>query len=186
MSLLSPERHKQLSKFMSLVLRHEPEKIGIVLGSEGFVPLDVFVVAMNAKGAYRWVTEEHIREIVETSDKQRFEIVSGQIRARYGHSVEEAITYPEIEPPLVLYHGTTPQAATLILQSGLQSMQRQYVHLSSTVDQAVVVGRRRTPQPVILTVRARDAWQAGVKFFNFESRLYLSTTIPPEYITAPD
>lgn len=186
MSLLSPERHKQLSKFMSLVLRHEPEKIRIILGNEGFVPLDVFVTAVNAKGAYRWVTEAHLREVVEMSDKQRFEIVDNQIRARYGHSVEEAITYPESEPPQTLYHGTTLQAAALIMESGLQSMERQYVHLSSTVDLAVVVGRRRTPHPVILTVRARDAWQAGVKFFNPEPRLYLSTPIPPEYITKPE
>ena len=186
MSLLSPERHKQLSKFMSLVLRHEPEKIGVVLGDEGFVPLDAFITALTARGAYQWVTEAHIREVVEMSDKQRFEIANGQIRARYGHSVEETVTYPEIEPPAVLYHGTTPQAAALIRQSGLQSMQRQYVHLSSTTDQAVVVARRRTSRPVILTVRARDAWQAGVKFFNPEPRLYLATAIPPEYITAPD
>ncbi len=184
MPLLSLERQKQLSKFLSLVLRHEPEKIGLVLGDEGFVPLAEFVTAVNRQKAYGWVTEAPIREVVAASDKQRFEIVDGRIRARYGHSVEEAVTYPEVEPPEILYHGTTPQAAALILQEGLKPMQRQYVHLSSTPDMADVVARRRTNRPVILIVRAREAWQAGVKFHNPEPRLYLATPIIASFVDA--
>lgn len=182
MSLLSSEQQRQLSKFMSLVLRHEPQKIGLTLGEEGFVPLDAFVAAMNKQRNWHWIRAEHIYEVVTASDKQRYEIMDGQIRARYGHSIAEAVTYPEADPPAILYHGTTAQAAQAILETGLQSMQRQYVHLSSTVDQAIIVGRRRTPQPTILTIRAQDAQGAGVKFYNPEPRLYLSTTIPPEFI----
>ncbi len=182
MPLLSLDRQKQLSKFLSLVLRHEPEKIGIVLGNEGFVPLAEFVAAVNRQKAYGWVTEAHLREVVTASDKQRFEIVDNRIRARYGHSVEEAVTYPEVEPPEILYHGTTPQAAALIWREGLKPMQRQYVHLSSTPDMADVVARRRTNHPVLLVVRAREAWQAGVKFYSPEPRLYLATPVAPSFI----
>lgn len=182
MTLLSPERQKQLSKFLSLVLRHEPEKIGVVLGDEGFVPLDTFVAALRSKNAYQWVTDAHIRHVVSASDKQRFEIVDGRIRARYGHSVEEAITYPQTDPPEILYHGTTPHAAALIRQQGLKPMERQYVHLSSTKEMAEIVARRRTGQPVILIVRAHEAQQAGVMFYNPEPRLYLSTPLPPHFI----
>ena len=169
---------------MSLVLRHEPEKIGLALGDEGFVPLGAFVAALNTQRAYGWVTEAHVHEVVTASDKQRFEIVDGRIRARYGHSVEEAVTYPAVEPPEILYHGTTPQAAALILQQGLKPMQRQYVHLSSTPDMAEIVARRRTNRPVLLIVRAREAWQAGVTFHNPEPRLYLGTPIAPSFIDA--
>lgn len=184
MPLLSPERQKQLSKFLSLVLRHEPGKIGVVLGNEGFVPLAEFVAAVNRQRAYSRVTGAHVCEVVAASDKQRFEIVNGRIRARYRHSVEEAVTYPEVEPPEILYHGTTPQAAALILQEGLKPMQRQYVHLSSTPYMADVVARRHTDRPVLLVVRARESWQAGVKFHNPEPRLYLATPIAASFIDA--
>lgn len=179
---MSPERVKRLSKLLSLILRHEPGKFGLVLDDEGWVGLSGLLTAVRMRRDWRQATEAEIREVVETSDKQRFEICGERIRARYGHSVPQAVTYPEVEPPELLYHGTAPEAVPAIREQGLRSMQRQYVHLSLDTEQARVVGRRHSPRPVVLTVRAWEAWRAGVKFYRPETRLYLSPAVPPAFI----
>jgi putative RNA 2'-phosphotransferase len=179
---MSPEHRKWLSKALSLILRHEPGKFGLTLDDQGWVDLAELLAAVHRRRDWREVTEAEIREVVETSDKQRFEIGGERIRARYGHSVPQAVTYPEVEPPELLYHGTSPKALPAIRAEGLCSMQRQYVHLSTDTEQARAVGRRHCSRPVILTIRAYDAWQAGVKFFQPEARLYLSPAVPPAFI----
>jgi putative RNA 2'-phosphotransferase len=182
--ILSEDRRKRLSKFLSLILRHEPERFGLRLDADGSVPLAELLAVVRRERGWEQVTEEQIRAVVSTSDKQRFEITGANIRARYGHSVPQRITYPEVEPPEILYHGTSPQSLPAIRAEGLNSMQRQYVHLSTSPGQAWEVGRRHSPEPVVLVVRARDAWQAGVRFFQPEERLYLSPAIPAEFIEA--
>ena len=183
--MLAPHERVRLSKLLSLMLRHEPEKFGLHLDDAGFVELTPLLTVLRQRKEWRHYTEEHVHEVVTTSDKQRFEISGGKIRARYGHSVAQKITHPEVEPPEILYHGTAPGVLPSIRARGLQPMRRQYVHLSTEVNQAVLVGKRHSPKPVVLTVRARDAWGAGVKFYQPEARIYLSTAIPPEFITIP-
>jgi putative RNA 2'-phosphotransferase len=178
----SESHHRRLSKFLSLILRHEPEKFGLRLDAEGSVPLSELLAVVQRERGWERVTEEQIREVVATSDKQRFEITGDNIRARYGHSVPQPIAYAEVEPPEILYHGTSPQSLPAIRAMGLRSMRRQYVHLSTQVEQARAVGRRHSHAPVVLTVRAHAAWQAGVKFSRPEERLYLSPAIPAEFI----
>lgn len=180
--MLSHQQQVQLSKLMSFILRHQPEKFGLKLDDNGFVPLSDLLAAVRRERGWEEATEEHVREVVATSDKQRFEIVGEKIRARYGHSVPQRVTYSEVEPPEVLYHGTPRRSLPNIRAKGLQPMKRQYVHLSTDVEPARIVGRRRDAKPVVLVVRARAAWQSGVKFFHPEERLYLSTAIPPEFI----
>jgi putative RNA 2'-phosphotransferase len=179
--MTSSER-RQLSKFLSLMLRHQAVKFGLRLDEEGFTPLADLVAAARRERGWQHVTEEAVREVVATSDKQRFELRGEQIRARYGHSVPGQVSYPEAEPPELLYHGTSPAALPSIRARGLQSMRRQYVHLSTAVEQARTVGRRHAADPVILTVRARAAWEAGITFHQPEARLWLASSIPPEYI----
>jgi len=179
---MSTDDRRRLSKLLSLILRHEPERFGLTLDEQGWVALEALLAAVRSRPEWRGTTEEQIREVVATSDKQRFEISDDQIRARYGHSVEQQISYPEIEPPEVLYHGTSPQSLRAIRAEGLRSMRRQYVHLSTDVEQARAVGRRHSPEPVILTVRARAAWQAGVRFYQPEARMYLAGSVPAAFI----
>ncbi len=180
--MLSQQRQVQLSKLLSFMLRHQPETFGLKLDENGFVPLADVLTAVRREREWSATTEEHIREVVATSDKQRFEMVGENIRARYGHSVPQQVAYPEVEPPEVLYHGTARRFLPNIRKNGLQPMKRQYVHLSTEVEQAQTVGKRRDATPVMLKVRARAAWQAGVRFFHPEERLYLSTAIPAEFV----
>src|SRR5713226_6194681 len=124
----SEPQSKRLSKFLSLILRHEPERFGLQLDGDGSVPLADLLAVVRREREWERVSEEQIREVVSTSDKQRFEITGSNIRARYGHSMPQRITYPEAEPPEILYHGTSPQSLPAIRTEGLKSMQRQYVH----------------------------------------------------------
>ena len=119
-------------------------------------------------------------------DKPRFELRGDRIRARYGHSLPVKVPHPRERPPAILYHGTTPEAAARILVDGLRSMRRQYVHLSVDPNTAREVGRRRTPRPVVLTVRADDAHDAGVTFYRAEAAIWLADQIPPEFLQEDD
>jgi putative RNA 2'-phosphotransferase len=180
--MLSAERMRRLSKLLSLVLRHQPERCRLELDAQGFVPVGKLLAALRRERGWGDLTEEQLQEVVAASDKQRFEISGDRIRARYGHSVPERLTYPDVEPPEILYHGTSPEALPAIRAQGLRSMRRQYVHLSTSVEQARAVGRRHSGSPVVLTVRARAAWQSGVQFYRAEERLFLAEAVAAEFI----
>jgi len=164
------------------MLRHEPRKFGLNLDNDGFAALPAILAVLQRQREWQNCTTEHIHEVVATCDKQRFEIVDDKIRARYGHSIEQRIVHPAVEPPEILYHGTAPGVLPAIRAHGLQPMKRQYVHLSTKIEQAVLVGKRHSSKPVVLVVRAREAWQAGVKFHQPQARLYLASAIPPQFI----
>lgn len=178
--------HKQLSKLMSLILRHEPGKFGLTLDENGFVPFDALLTAVQSKSRWQSTSAAQIRQVVRESDKQRFEIVEdasgAKIRARYGHSVEGAVAYEPITPPDILFHGTSRRALETIKRDGLKPMKRQYVHLSIEPQRAQIVGARHDSQPVMLVIRAGEAARNGVQFYQGEARLFLADHIPSQFI----
>src|SRR4051812_45627034 len=103
---MSDEQTQRISKFLSLVLRHKPDDIGIALDSAGWVDVDVLLSAMAAHG--RGITVDALKHVVETSDKKRFALSDDgrRIRASQGHSVEVELGYEPATPPDVLFHGT--------------------------------------------------------------------------------
>ena len=179
---MTPQRHKSVSKKMSLILRHEPAKFGLALDAQGFVPLSDLVRAL------RGPSEAEVRQVVRESDKQRYEIVeegsAPLIRSRYGHSAQ-SIEYEPSTPPEVLFHGTSRRALEAIRSEGLKSMARAWVHLSVDEETAIIVGRRHDPQPVILRVRALEAHQAGVVFHSPEPRVFLVEELEARWIEFP-
>lgn len=178
------EHQIRLSKTISHALRHKPEEYGLVLDSEGWVALDDLLTALQMRfGARRAVSRADIETIMAESEKQRFEVRDGRIRAFYGHSIAEKIEKQPVIPPAVLYHGTTQEAATAILHSGLKSMKRQYVHLSTDEKTARIVGLRRTHKPVILRIAALDAHRQGTKFYAGNQDIWLADPIPPAFIS---
>jgi putative RNA 2'-phosphotransferase len=120
--------------------------------------------------------------MVATSSKQRHEIDGGRIRAIYGHSIPARIARTPAEPPPLLYHGTSPEAAAVILAEGLRPMARQYVHLSVDTPMARSVGSRKANEPVLLVVRAVDAARTGVAFYAGNDKVWLADEVPAEFI----
>jgi putative RNA 2'-phosphotransferase len=169
------------SKFLSLVLRHDPATIGLVLDPAGWVDVDVLLAALAAHG--RAWTRAELDELVRTSDKQRFALSPDgtRIRANQGHSVEVELGYAPAAPPERLYHGTVAAALDAIRRDGLLPMARHAVHLSPDRETAVKVGGRRGA-PVILVVRAGDMHRAGHVFSVSANGVWLVDRVPPEFL----
>ena len=176
----------KLSKYMSYLLRHHPEKVGLSLDKEGFVALDDLVKAISSNPQWSWVKLHHIIEIVKKDEKGRFQVIGNKIRATYGHSIELTPCYKKMKPPEILYHGTSRYAIPKIKQEGLKPLKRRYVHLSSDWETAYEVGRRHDEKPVILKIRAQEAYQKGIFFTKAAPKIYLSDPIPPEFIIFPE
>ena len=182
-----PERHQALessSKFLSLVLRHQPELIGLELDPEGWASLNQLVELANSHG--RALTHELVHEIVATSDKQRFAVSPDglRIRANQGHSVKVDLGLEVRIPPETLYHGTATRFIPSIMEQGLLPGSRQQVHLSAAADTAVNVGARHG-KPVVLTVRSGEMQRAGHQFHLSENGVWLTANVPPNFLTIP-
>jgi putative RNA 2'-phosphotransferase len=149
------------------------------MDSEGFVRIGDLL--KNLRKRYD-IDECFIREVVEKSDRRRFQIVSDKIRAIYGHTIDVGIKFPVDERIRPLYHGTTMQLASIILNEGLKPMKRRWVHLSATPEIARDVGKRRILNPIILVIDARKTRQEGVKFHKATNQVYLSEEVPSKFI----
>jgi putative RNA 2'-phosphotransferase len=167
----------KVSKYMSYLLRHNPENLK--MDRHGFVRLNELVKKLEERFQ---VNKKFILEIVEKSNRKRFQIVDDKIRALYGHTIPVELELEEDKAVRLLYHGTTPDAAPKILKGGLRSMRRKWVHLSPTVKIAEEVGLRRTQKPVILEIDAEAARKNGVRFYKASDRVYLCANLPPKYI----
>lgn len=165
-------------KFLSLVLRHQPEKIGIALDGHGWAKVHEILIGMN-------LTMEELEHIVETDEKQRYSFSEDKtlIRANQGHSVDIDLELEPRRPPEFLYHGTVGQFLPSIREQGLQRQSRQYVHLSPDTETAEKVGRRRGA-PVVLQVAADRMHADGYEFFLSENGVWLTRAVPFQYITS--
>lgn len=167
---------------MSLVLRHQPEDIGLQLDEQGWAKVDELISKMNARGIH--INFEIINEVVETNDKKRFAFNEDKtlIRASQGHSIEVELNLSETVPPDTLYHGTAIKYLDSILKTGLKKQNRQHVHLSATIETARAVGSRHG-KPIILVINAKEMLVTGFKFYLSENKVWLTDTVPVEYIT---
>lgn len=172
------------SKFLSLILRHEPERVGLKLGEAGWVKVDDLLEAVNRSGFS--LTLEQLKHIVATSDKKRFAFSDDglRIRANQGHSVEVDLQYLPQTPPELLYHGTAARFIDGIRKDGLQRMERHDVHLSAETKVTLQVGGRHG-KPVLLVIRAGDMHRAGHVFRCSANGVWLANSVPPEFIQFP-
>ena len=175
--------YSKLSHTISQALRHTPQDYGLCLDSLGFVPCDELFAAL-AKCSDEWknLSVEDIEVAMACSTKRRFEIVGNKIRATYGHSVPGVCAGELMEPPEVLYHGTTTEAAAIIAVEGLKPMGRNYVHLSVDPEVAQMVGRRHGLQTVILKVKAKEAYLDGIHFWFCNDTTWNAEYIPLTFL----
>jgi len=186
--VVDQRRLTKLSKFLSLILRHQPERFALAIDGEGWASLPEVMEILKGLPNFRWATHADVTKVVEEGsgdDKRRFEVEGNRIRARYGHSFAQPIRYEPCTPPPILYHGTSRWALAAIRHEGLHPMGLQYVHLSSDPETASRVGARHDEQPVILTVRAAEAHAAGVVFHQADEAVYLAKRIPAAFVEFP-
>ena len=169
-----------MSKFLSFILRHGPEEYGLSLDRYGFA--DFNEVLRILKSRFAQIEEEDVNYIVENDPKMRFQIEEGRIRARYGHSVDVEPLGEPCEVDDILFHGTSPASLDSILKYGLKPEARKFVHLSLNVKDALMVGRRKDPHPVILKIDAKMAKEERLLFWK-EGSVILTREVPAKYIS---
>ena len=171
----------RISKFISLVLRHNPAKIGLTLDENGWASVDE-LLSKSAKAGQHF-DRPTLEQVVAQNDKKRFAFsVDGQkIRASQGHSIEVDLALQPVSPPDVLYHGTTIRFHQSILEKGLIPGSRNHVHLSADVQTASIVGKRHG-KVIIFTVKTRKMEQDGYLFYLSENKVWLTAHVPIQYL----
>jgi putative RNA 2'-phosphotransferase len=176
-----PSDPVQLSKFLSFVLRHKPDAIGLTLDSQGWASIDELIGNANVSGTP--FNRDDLLRVVETNDKKRFSISADglRIRAAQGHSVSVELGLSPKEPPPVLFHGTATRFVESILSEGLKPQTRQQVHLSLDEATARRVGQRHG-KPVVFNVDAARMHAQGHNFFLADNGVWLTDQVPPEFL----
>lgn len=171
----------QISKFLSLVLRHEPEKIGLTLDAAGWVSVDDLLAACRANG--KAISLEELQDVVASNDKQRFSFSDdgSLIRANQGHSVEVELGYEAAIPPASLFHGTAERFLASIQEQGLLKGKRHHVHLSADIETATKVGQRHG-KPTVLQVDSGKMHQDGFIFYFSTNGVWLTEHVPVPYL----
>lgn len=177
-------KNRSLSKFLSLILRHNPAAAGISLDEHGWADIDDLLAALHRQG--RRTTQADLEEVVRTNNKQRFalDLERRRIRAHQGHSIPIDPDLPQATPPEFLYHGTAQQALDAIRREGLRPMTRLHVHLAADREVAFQVARRRG-RHIILTVRAGELHRSGHVFYLSPNGVWLTDAVPVGAIYFP-
>ena len=183
MKNVKSDRHiRKTSKFMSLILRHKPETIGITLDEHGWADVKNLIDGINLAGGHD-LDRELLEEIVRTDEKQRYSFNEDHslIRANQGHSISVDVELEERIPPDILWHGTGEKYASSIDVQGLIPKSRLYVHLSSNTEMAGKVGSRHG-KPVIYEVDCRKMTEDGYRFYLSVNQVWLTKEVPAKYL----
>lgn len=169
---------EERSKYLSYILRHKPEKVGLTLDTQGWCEIDLLCQKTD-------FTPEELLAITLADEKQRYSISPDgkKIRANQGHSTGDvSLNFKEKVPPSRLFHGTTSAATTEIEKRGLLPMSRHYVHMSADVDTAASVGGRRRGDATIFEINCVAAFRDGIKFYLSDNSVWLARSIPAKYL----
>lgn len=171
---------KAVSKFLSYILRHRPEAIGLELNAGGWAAISELIQCASKHDHF--LSEEIIKEVVVSNDKKRFKLSEdGQyIRANQGHSIRVDLDLLPLTPPDVLFHGTATRFLASIMAKGLLPSGRQHVHLSASYETAIAVGRRHG-KPTVLEINAQKMQGDGYLFYRSENGVWLTDHVPAQY-----
>ncbi|MFN0203710.1 MAG: RNA 2'-phosphotransferase [Bacteroidia bacterium] len=182
MQNITEQQITNISRFMSKILRHQPEAIGLTLDTTGWADTSVFLEKMNQAG--KKIDMELLEYVVANNNKKRFAFNEdkSQIRASQGHTIEIELGYQAVEPPTILYHGTAEKNLASIFNKGILKGERHQVHLSADIETAMNVGKRHG-KPVILKINAAKMHEKGIEFYQSENGVWLTEYVEPRYFS---
>ena len=168
------------SRFISLILRHKPETIGITLDEHGWANVEELIAGVNKKYP---IDMQILEKIVNDDDKNRYSFNGDKtmIRANQGHSIAVDVELKKLNPPDILYHGTGEKYVESIERQGLIRKNRLYVHLSNDIEIAKKVGKRHG-KPVIYEIDCKKMIEDGIEFFKSENNVWLVESVPVKYL----
>ena len=178
---MNEKQQVRISKFLSLVLRHKPETIGLELDENGWTDTNELLAKMSQNG--KSIDFEQLNIVVENNPKKRFAFNEDKtrIRANQGHSIKIDLGFEPQQPPEILYHGTGTKYLKSILEQGLKKQKRHHVHLSADKETATKVGQRHG-KLAMLEVATGKMYQDRYKFYLSENRVWLTDEVPVEYL----
>jgi len=183
--MISEKQLTHISKFLSLVLRHQPETISIQLDQNGWTDVNELIEKANNYGIK--FDKETLQHIVATNSKKRFAFndTFDKIRASQGHSIEIELGYTNQKPPTILFHGTAEKFVQSILETGLKKQSRQHVHMSSDLETALKVGQRHG-KPFVFKVFAEQMYNDNFPFYISDNGVWLTDNVPTKYLKQND
>ena len=170
---------ERITRSLAFMLRHQPEKFDLDLDPHGFADLEDVVHALNERLGEA-VSEADVREAVLSGDRVRYEIQDERIRALYGHSIPVE-PGPSSKPPEVLFVAIPEQDVDRAQRYGLRGGRRRFLHLALTKEDACDSGRRTSRHYTVLRIRALDAWEEGIAFYDRKA-LWLAEEVPTHLI----
>ena len=174
----------RFAKLLSYILGRRPDEFGLVPNSDGFVPLKELLQAVKEEEGWSYVRQADIREVLMIQPG-RFQIVDDQIRLDPSEVSGSIVNHGPAAPPEILYHGARQKVYPHIVEHGLVPYRYPYIPLACHEELALRIGRRRDPQPVLITVHAGSAYEAGISFSRLGELIFLVTSLPPPYLEGP-
>ena len=179
------QQRDSLGRFLAYVLGIRPDEFGLVPDEEGFVPVKDLIAALSEEDGWRHVRRGGIDELLREPGRNDLELKENMIRAGAGNSQLVFGPHPVASPPKVLYHACRRKGYPVILERGLRPGGRPFVILSDSKEMALRIGRRRDPNPVLLTIQAGLAEERGVVFFRPQEHLFLVDELAPDLFSGP-
>jgi len=182
--LMNDRELSSLSRIMAGALRHFPEKLGIMMDGHGWVDISDLIEAIGTgRSGFRWLRKKHIKALVETDPRERYQVDGGMVRATYGHTIDIDLSdLPESNLDKY-YYPVTEEEADMIVEGGLHPVDRKKVHLSGSIEKAKEAGKVRTDEPLILEIDGKKAHKDGVKIYHAGKDVYISDGIDSKYIS---
>ncbi|MGC8663234.1 MAG: RNA 2'-phosphotransferase [Thermoplasmata archaeon] len=184
--LLNDWELEAISRIITGILRHFPEKFNVTIDEKGWAKIDEIAEGIRTKERkFRWLKPQHIEAFIITDPKGRFQMdtLEGKVRAVYGHSINVDLSdLPSDNLPEKLYYAIVPEEEEFVNEIGIKPGERKWIHLSKTYEEAYIAGRHRSEDPLVLEINVKKAQEEGVEFHRATKTIYISKDIPPQFI----
>ena len=185
--LMNEREMSSLSRIIAGALRHFPDKLGLNMDGHGWVEISSLIDAIGtSRSGFNWLRLHHIKALVDTDPRGRYQIDGGMIRAKYGHSIDvELDDLPESDHDEFFYP-VTEEESDIVIEGGIHPVDRKWVHLSNSLTKAIEAGKVRTELPMVLKVDGKHARKDGVKIYQASDDVSITDAIDSKYISKVD
>jgi putative RNA 2'-phosphotransferase len=179
-----PRSLESLARVLTYLLRHRPDEFGLVLPEDGWLPVKRVLQALAAEPGFGFVRRHHLEQLASMLTPPQFELRGEKIRS-LGRGPPHLERSPGEVPPPLLYVAIPPRVQERVWEQGLKPPPGEELLLATSPELALKFGRRRTPEPLLVTVQAQAAARAGISFTGYGENLYLAPALPREFLQLP-